>query len=73
MRKNEGYKILKHKDIIKNDWVRGCNGYMKRKQNKTFNEDINSIVLEWLTDARSQNIPISRPIIQEKLHVDSEK
>ena len=38
----------------------------KRKLQKTGNEDVNIICWEWFQTARSQNIPLSGPMLQEK-------
>jgi hypothetical protein len=39
---------------------------MKRKANVTGNEEINKVVWEWFTSARSKNIHISSPMAQSE-------
>jgi hypothetical protein len=56
------YNTLKQKDKIVNEWLHG-NGQMKRKANVTGNEEINAVVWEWFTNARSKNIHISGPAV----------
>ena len=38
----------------------------KRKLQKTGNEDVNIICWDWFQTARSQNIPLNCPMLQEK-------
>jgi hypothetical protein len=51
--KTQVYKTLKQKDKIMNEWLQG-NGRMKRKAKVTGNEEINEVVWEWFTNARSK-------------------
>jgi hypothetical protein len=39
---------------------------MKRKTKATGNEEINEVVWEWFTNARSKNNHISGPVVQSK-------
>jgi hypothetical protein len=39
---------------------------MKRKAKATGNEEINAVVWEWFTNARSENIHISGPMVQSE-------
>lgn len=79
--KTQVYQILKDKEKLKEEWLRGERlGDSKRKIRKTGNEAVNSVVYEWFLNARSRNIPISGPILQEKakmiaqrLNIDSFK
>lgn len=64
--KTQVYEILKNKDKIKEEWMRGSNGDVKRKPKENSNEDINSTLLQWFMDARTRNLPVSGPILQEK-------
>lgn len=64
--KTQVYEILKNKEKIKEEWMRGGNGDIKRKPKESHHDDVNSTVLEWFMDARSRNLPVSGTIIQEK-------
>ncbi|GBL82377.1 Tigger transposable element-derived protein 4 [Araneus ventricosus] len=61
--KSQFYEIFKKKNEITELSLNG-NGSTKRKMRKTAKEEINEIVWEWFLDARSLNLPISRPILQ---------
>jgi hypothetical protein len=63
--KTQVYNTLKQKDKLKNEWLQG-NGRMKRKSKVTGNEEINELVWEWFTNARSKNIHISGPMVQSE-------
>jgi hypothetical protein len=63
--KTQVFNTLKQKDKIMNEWLQG-NGRMKRKAKVTRNDEINEVVWEWLTDARSKNISISGPMVQSE-------
>ena len=63
--KTQVYKIPKNKDKIKSDWLNNkWSGDSKRKLRKTGNEGINATMYDLFLDARSQNLPISGPILQ---------
>jgi hypothetical protein len=47
-----------------NEWLQG-NGRTKRKAKVTSNEEINELMWEWFTNARS-NIHISGPMVQSE-------
>jgi hypothetical protein len=49
------YNALTQKDQIMNEWVQG-NGRVKRKAKVTSNEEINEVMWECFTNARSKNI-----------------
>lgn len=65
--KTQVYEILKNKDKIKSKWTDGNHhGDIKRKARKTGNEEINKILYQWFLDARTRNLPVSGPILQEQ-------
>jgi hypothetical protein len=45
-----------------NEWLQG-NGRMKRAAKVTDNKEINEVMWEWFTNARSKNIHISGPMV----------
>ncbi|KAL4154212.1 hypothetical protein QTP88_002044 [Uroleucon formosanum] len=57
--------IIKNKIKIREEWLKG-NGKSKRSLKKTVNNEINKAVWDWFVKARSKNIPISGPMLQEK-------
>jgi hypothetical protein len=63
--KTRVYNTLKQKDKIMNEWLQG-NGRMKRKAKVTSTEEINKVVREWFTNARSKNIHMSGPVVQSE-------
>jgi hypothetical protein len=63
--KTEIYNTLKQKNKIMNKWLQE-NGLMKGKAKVTGNEEINEVVWEWFTNARSKNIHISGPMVQSE-------
>lgn len=60
--KTQFYEIMKNKEEIKENWLKG-NGEMKRKLRKTGNEEINELIWEWFVNDRSRNLPISGHIL----------
>ena len=59
--------ILAKKTSILKSWKAGTNGklqYLAAKKNK--NGDLNQLVWDWFTKARSRNFVITGPILQEK-------
>jgi hypothetical protein len=48
-----------------NEWLQG-NGQMKRKAKITSNKEIQEVMWEWFTNARSKNIHISGPVVQSE-------
>ncbi|XP_025424407.1 tigger transposable element-derived protein 7-like [Sipha flava] len=73
-RKTQIYNIIKNKIKIREEWLKGKsyslillgNGKSKRSLKKTVNDEINKAVWNWFVKARSKNIPISGPMLQEK-------
>jgi hypothetical protein len=59
------FNTRKQKNKIMNEWLQG-NGQMKRKVKVTGKEEINKVVWEWFTNARSKNIHISGPMVQNE-------
>ena len=60
--KTQIYDILKNK--IKDEWVKGTAGHMKRITKSTDYDEINRAMFEWFVNARAKGIPISGPFIQ---------
>jgi hypothetical protein len=57
--------MLVQKDKIMDEWLQG-NGLMKRKAKVTSNEEINEVVWEWFTNARSKIFHIFGPMVQSE-------
>jgi transposase len=57
--------ILKNRDEVTKAYEGGVPSGQKRKR-KTGNEEVNELTLQWFTIARSKNIPVSGPMLQEK-------
>jgi hypothetical protein len=55
---------LKQKDKIMKEWLQG-KGRMKRKAKVNGNEEINEVVWEWFTNARSKTFT-SGPVVQSE-------
>lgn len=62
--KTQIYDILKNKDKIMDEWLKGTNSRVIRVGKITGNEEINETVWEWFVSARAKGMPISGPIIQ---------
>ena len=58
------YDILKNKIKIKDEWVKGIAGHVKRITKSTDYDEINHAVFEWFVSAHAKGIPISGPLIQ---------
>jgi hypothetical protein len=56
---------LKQKDKIMKEWLQG-NGKMKRKAKVTGNVEINEVMWEWFTNAKSKIIHKSGPMVQSE-------
>lgn len=57
--------ILKNSEDYLDQSYRGANLDSKTKRRKTGNEELDEVLLEWLSNCRSKNLPISGPILQE--------
>lgn len=62
--KTQIYDILKNKIKIKDEWVKGTAGHVKRITKSTDYDEINRAMFEWFVSARAKGIPISGPLIQ---------
>lgn len=58
------YDILKNKIKIKDEWVKGTAGHVKRITKSTDYNEVNRAMFEWFVSARAKGIPISGPLIQ---------
>ena len=58
-------RVIKRKLELEKLAENNCNHAAKRVK-KSINEDLNEQVWEWFVAARSKNIPVSGPILQEK-------
>jgi hypothetical protein len=63
--KTQVYNTITQKDKIMNKRLQG-NSRMKRKAKVTAKEEINELVWEWFTNARSKYIRISGPMVQSE-------
>lgn len=57
--------ILKKSEYYMEQYFRGMNLDTKVKRRKTGTENLDELLLEWLSNCRSKNLPISGPILQE--------
>jgi hypothetical protein len=64
--KTQIYDILKNKIKIKDEWVKGTAGHVKRITKSTDYDEINCALFEWFVSARAKGIPICGPLIQIK-------
>ena len=63
--KTQIYDILRNKIKIKDEWVKGTAGHVKRITKSTDYDEINrATMFEWFVSARAKGIPISGPLIQ---------
>jgi hypothetical protein len=65
--------ILKNKEALRKDYEDGAPPEKKRNLRKTGNEEINSLIYEWFRIARSKNMPITGPLLQEKARIFAER
>ena len=65
--------IVKNKEAIRQDYSKGAPLDKRRNLRKTGNEEINSLIYEWFRAARSKNVPVSGPLIQEKAKLFAEE
>ena len=63
--------IIKNKSDILKAYSEGVPIERKRKMRATGNERVNELTLEWFKRARSKNIPLSGPLLQEKARIFS--
>ena len=56
--------LKKNKIKIKDEWVKGTTGHVKRIIKSTDYDEINRAMFEWFVSARAKGIPISGPLIQ---------
>jgi len=61
--KTQIYDILKNKIKIKDEWVKGTAGHVKRITKSTDYDELNRAMFEWFVSARAKGIPISVPLI----------
>lgn len=67
MGKTQIYSILKDKEKILEKWQAGNNGNTKYlKARKSRYEDVNDVVWDWFTKARSRQMTVSGALLQEK-------
>ncbi|XP_039953998.1 tigger transposable element-derived protein 6-like [Bactrocera tryoni] len=64
--KTQAALVIKNKEEIRTKWMSGSNVESKRSFMKIDGKKVDEMCLDWFNKARSQNIPISGPIIQEK-------
>ena len=60
--------ILKRKREILDSYEENGNSSRKRQCVSTQNDNLNDLMWQWFTKMRSQFIPVSGPMIQEKLY-----
>ncbi len=60
------YNILQRKDGYKHDFQSNANKSVKRKLQDDSSYKIDETVFSWFVAQRAKNIPLSRPLIQEK-------
>ena len=54
----------KNKIKIKDEWVKGTAGHVKRVTKSTDYDEINRAMFGWFVSARTKGFPISGPLIQ---------
>ena len=65
--------IVKNKEAIQLHYSKGVPLDKRQNLRKTGNEEINSLIYEWFRAARSKNVPVSGPLIQEKTKLFAEE
>ncbi|KAK9686060.1 Tc5 transposase DNA-binding domain [Popillia japonica] len=63
--KTQIYNTLPQKDTVISESM-ASNGKIKRKDNRTGNEEINKEVLEWFVRDKSKGLPISGTMLQSQ-------
>lgn len=58
--------ILAKKDSVLDLWKSGKNGNIQYLTSKSKNGDLNQLVWDWFTKARSRNMVVTGPLLQEK-------
>ena len=59
--------VICDKDFIKTEWQNGAQTQRKHIQGRqTLYSNLNERIWEWFCVARSNNIPVSRKLLQEK-------
>ncbi|XP_054734021.1 tigger transposable element-derived protein 4-like [Anastrepha obliqua] len=64
--KTQAAEINKNKEKIRSKWESGVNVHQKRSFLKEGGSEIDKMCFNWFAKARSQNIPISGPILKAK-------
>ena len=70
--KTQIYYIIKRRSEIKEMWRKGTRADLMKKR-RCDNEEVNNLVWEWFVDAKSQNLPVSGPLIQSQAKIIAEK
>ncbi|CAF1613059.1 unnamed protein product [Adineta ricciae] len=71
--KSSAANIIRRKQEYLSDYASNCNKGIKRKHKDDDGQKIEELVFEWFTIQRSKNIPISGPILQEKVRQFAEQ
>ncbi len=64
--KTQIYGIIKNKNQITEEWLKGERNLHSKRQKICPNEQVNKILFKWFIDARNKNLPISGPMLQEQ-------
>ena len=67
------YDLVKRKAEVLSEWENGDTTVSKKKRRTTGNEEVNKLTWEWFVQARSKNIPLSGPFIQEQAKLFAKK
>jgi hypothetical protein len=64
VKKTQIYDILNNRMKIREEWLKGTSGDVKRFTKSTDNDEINCAVFEWFVSARAKGVPVSGTLIQ---------
>jgi hypothetical protein len=64
VKKTQVYDILENGMKIRDEWLKGTSGDVKRFTKSKDDDEINRAVFEWFVSARAKGVPVSGTLIQ---------